>query len=89
MAYCLGAVQFQAYNVGVNSSQTLAARQEVANQLQSPDEAVIPICLVCEKAGDDDAAEKDYNQFGSGEVSLQVAVLYSCEHSLVLMVSFA
>lgn len=33
---------------------------------------MIPICLVCEKAGDDEAAEKDYNQYGSGEVSLQV-----------------
>lgn len=65
-------MQLQAYGVGLNSSQTLAARQELANQLQSPDDAVIPICLVCEKAGDDPAAEKDYNQFGSGEVSLQV-----------------
>ena len=36
---------------------------------------MIPVCLVCEQVGDD--AEQDYNQFGSGEISLQVAMLYS------------
>ena len=76
-------MQIQAYGVGFDSSQRLAARQELTNQLQCPDEAVIPVCLVCEKPGDD-AAEKDYDQFGSGEVSLQVTMLCNFQFSVML-----
>lgn len=65
----------QAYAIGGSSSQQLAAQQEVWNQLQSPDEAIIPICLVHETPSEDAAAEKDYHKFGSADINLQVSPL--------------
>jgi len=63
----------QAYAVGSNSSQHLAAQQEVQSQLQSPEGAAIPICLVCDRSPEGTlAAEKDYHQLGFGEINLQV-----------------
>ena len=68
----------QAYAIGSSSSQQVAAQQEVWDQLHSPDEAVIPICLVHESAPADAAAEKDYHKFGSGDVNLQVTLFVAC-----------
>ncbi len=65
----------QAYAVGHDSSQHLAARQEVQSQLHSPEGAVVPVCLVCDRVSEDTAASEDYHQFGFGEISLQVRLL--------------
>jgi len=68
----------QAYAVGHDSSQHLAARQEVQSQLHSPEGAVVPVCLVCDRVSEDTAASEDYHQFGFGEISLQVRRLEEC-----------
>ena len=65
----------QAYALGLDSSQHLAARQEVQSQLHSPEGAVVPVCLVCDRVSEDTAASEDYHQFGFGEISLQVGLL--------------
>ena len=61
--------------MGPDSSQSLAARQELQSQLQSPEEAIVPVCLVCDRVSEDSAASEDYHQFGFGEISLQVWLL--------------
>ncbi|KAL0055976.1 hypothetical protein WJX82_006293 [Trebouxia sp. C0006] len=63
-----------AYAVGHDSSQHLAARQEVQSQLHSPEGAVVPVCLVCDRVSEDTAASEDYHQFGFGEISLQAVL---------------
>ena len=65
----------QAYAVGSDSSQHLAARHEVLSQLQSPEGAVVPVCLVCDRASDTAVtSDRDYHQFGFGEINLQVSL---------------
>ena len=71
----------QAYAVGPDSSQCRAARQELQTQLQSPEGATVPVCLVCERVSEDSAPSEDYHQFGFGDISLQVwllGVAYIC-----------
>ncbi|DBB03911.1 TPA: hypothetical protein ACH3X1_012996 [Trebouxia sp. C0004] len=63
-----------AYAVGQDSSYHLAARQEVQSQLHSPEGAVVPVCLVCDRMSEDTAASEDYHQFGFGEISLQAVL---------------
>jgi len=75
----------QAYAVGHDSSHHLAARQEVQSQLRSPEGAVVPVCLVCDRMSEDTAASEDYHQFGFGEISLQVRPLeeYTLKYRLL------
>jgi len=75
----------QAYAVGHDSSHHLAARQEVQSQLHSPEGAVVPVCLVCDRMSEDTAASEDYHQFGFGEISLQVRPLeeYTLKYRLL------
>lgn len=58
--YCV-----QAYGLGSKSQSK--AREAVQGLLAKPETAVIPICLVSDRHGD-----QDYHQFGFNEVNLQV-----------------
>ena len=64
--------------MGQGSAEQSAAREEVLHQLQSPDDAVIPVCLIHESPSQDAAAdERQYHNFGSGEINLQVSLACS------------
>ena len=69
----------QAYAVGADSSEHIAACQEVKSQMQSPEGTSIPVCLVCDTVSDgSSASDQDYHQFGFGEINLQVMLLRPC-----------
>ena len=57
----------QAYAVGTASHEQVEACQDVRSQLQSPDGAVVPFCLVSDKS-----SHGDYNQIAMCEINLQV-----------------
>ena len=69
--------------MGTGSSEQLKARQQVQSQLHSADEAVVPLCLVSVVNGQQTAAaQSDYHQCGSADISLQVSSsLLSAKHA--------